>query len=78
MSEKQEEKQRVRREYAKRGERSGKMQSFRMDWDCIKALTAVKNKSKLINDLVKAWRDGRRYDGDEVPPQENDIEEYFT
>ena len=75
---KKEEKKRIRREYAQRGTRSGKMQSFRLDWTSIKALETVKNKSRLVNDLIKAWRDGKQYEGDEVSPKENDLEEYFT
>lgn len=77
MEKKKEEKKRVRREYAKRGERSGKMMAFRADFRTIRLMENVVNKSRLINDLVTAWSEGRKYEGDEIPPQEGDIEEYF-
>ena len=67
-----------RRQYAKRGERSGKMMSFRVDDEVLKVLNTVKNKGRLLNDLVRCWSQHKDYDGDEVSPKEWDIEDYFT
>lgn len=66
-----------RRQYAKKGERSGKMMSFRADTDVLRVLEQARNKGRLINDLVRCWSEHRDYDGDEVAPKEWDIEEYM-
>lgn len=47
-----EEKQRVRREYAKRGERSQKMVSFRLDNENANWLEMQGNKGRYINQLI--------------------------
>lgn len=67
-----------RRKYAAKGERNSKMISFRADADVVRILEHVRNKGRLLNDLVRCWRDGRRYAGDEVSPREDDLDEYFT
>lgn len=77
MEEKKEEKKRTRREYAKRGERSGKMMAFRCDYDVLRILESCKNKGRLLNDLVRSWAKKIPYEGDEVSPKEWDIEEYM-
>lgn len=78
MEKQKEEKKRIRREYAKRGDTNQKMISFRADFATIRALEKVRNKGRLLNDLVRAWATKRAYLGEEIPPSEYDIEEYFT
>ena len=48
----QEEQQRTRKEYAKKGERSQKMMSFRVDNDLIDWLESQTNKGRYINNLI--------------------------
>lgn len=66
-----------RRKYAKAGSRSGKMISFRCDYDCIKILESSKNKGRLINKLIKEYgtRSGTPFPVDEdADPDENNID----
>lgn len=66
-----------RRKYAKAGSRSGKMISFRCDYDCIKILESCKNKGRLINELIKEYgaRTAQSYPVDEdADPDENNID----
>lgn len=66
-----------RREYAERGTRSGRLMSFRVDYEVAAILAKVTNKGRLLNDLVKCWAGGRDYRGPEQPPLDDSIEEYF-
>ena len=52
MKKEDESKERVRREYAKRGERNQKMMSFRVDLDNIEWLESRENKGRYINQLI--------------------------
>ena len=53
MSKKEkEQKERTRREYAKAGERSQKMVSFRADNEILEWLYAKQNKGRYLNNLV--------------------------
>ena len=56
MKKEDEIKERVRREYAKRGERNQKMMSFRVDLDNIEWLESRENKGRYINQLIAADR----------------------
>lgn len=68
-----------RKAYAKRGERTSKMVSFRADALTTKVLDYCSNKGRLINRLIQEWgRDNRIITDDDINPKENDIEEYFT
>lgn len=76
MKEKEEKKEtQVRRKYAAKGEKSGKMCSFRLDWETVGILEHVSNKGRLINDLVQSWwrkqQTEMTQDGD-ANPMEND------
>lgn len=55
----QEERERVRKEYGKKGERTQKMMSFRVDNDLIEWLESQPNKGRYINNLIaddkKKW-----------------------
>jgi uncharacterized protein (DUF4415 family) len=53
MAEEQENKQRTRRTYAKRGNRSQTMMSFRIDNDVLEWLNAQPNKGRYINNLIR-------------------------
>lgn len=56
---KQDEKERLRKEYGKKGERTQKMMSFRVDNDLIEWLESQPNKGRYINNLIaedkKKW-----------------------
>lgn len=54
--EKKEAKPRVRREYAKKGERSQKMVSFRLDNENASWLESQENKGRYLNSLIQADR----------------------
>lgn len=47
------EKQRIKREYAKKGERNQKMMTFRLDNENAEWLNQQRNKGRYINDLIK-------------------------
>lgn len=87
----EEKKKQERRQRSTNGEHSGKMMSFRCDWDVLNILSEVVNKGRLINQLVRDWereqrdrsldRKLRRQTKDiepmETPPEENDLAEYM-
>ena len=52
MKKEKEEKARVRKAYAARGETSQKMVTFRCDLDNIEWLNSKANKGRYINDLI--------------------------
>ena len=56
MKEKQEEKARVRKAYAAKGERSQKMMSFRIDYENVEWLEHQDNKGRTINNLLATAR----------------------
>lgn len=47
-----------RKQYAKRGEKSSKMLSFRIDADNLTWLNTQANKGRVINDLIAKARNG--------------------
>lgn len=47
-----------RKQYAKRGEKSSKMLSFRIDSDNLAWLNTQPNKGRVINDLIAKARNG--------------------
>lgn len=47
-----------RKQYAKRGEKSSKMLSFRIDSDNLAWLNTQANKGRVINDLIAKARNG--------------------
>lgn len=52
----EEKKERTRRRYAKRGETSQKMMSFRLDQENEYWLSSFPNKGRYINNLIRADR----------------------
>lgn len=52
----EEQKERTRRKYAKRGETSQKMMSFRLDQENAFWLSTFPNKGRYLNNLIKADR----------------------
>lgn len=52
MKEKQEEKARVRKAYAAKGQRSQKMMTFRIDFENAEWLEHQDNKGRTINNLI--------------------------
>ena len=52
----EEKKERSRRKYAKRGETSQKMMSFRLDQENEYWLSSFPNKGRYINNLIRADR----------------------
>lgn len=52
MEQKKEEKERMRKAYAPKGERSQKMMSFRVDNEVAEWLSQQHNKGRYINDLI--------------------------
>lgn len=57
MEQKKEEKERMRKAYAPKGERSQKMMSFRVDNEIADWLSQQPNKGRYINNLIRADRD---------------------
>lgn len=53
MSEKKEEKERIRKAYSAKGERSQKMMTFRLDNDLQEWLAKQGNKGRYINELIR-------------------------
>lgn len=47
-----------RKQYAKRGEKSSKMLSFRIDSENLEWLNTQANKGRVINDLIAKARNG--------------------
>lgn len=56
MKQEKEEKARVRKSYAAKGERSQKMMSFRIDYENAEWLEQQDNKGRTINNLLAAAR----------------------
>ena len=54
-----EQKERLRKEYAKNGS-AQKMMTFRADTDVVAILANVANKGRLLNNLVKEWAAAHR------------------
>lgn len=52
----EEKKERTRKEYAPKGERSQKMMTFRVDMDNVPWLETKTNKGRYINELIAADR----------------------
>lgn len=50
----EETKKQERKQYAKRGERSQKMVTFRLDNDLVDYLENLPNKGRFINDCIRA------------------------
>lgn len=63
MKEKKNEKERVRKAYAPKGERGQKMMSFRLDSENQEWLTRFQNKGRYINELIAADRKQHKGDG---------------
>lgn len=57
MEEQKEQKERQRKAYAPKGERSQRTMSFRLDNELAEWLNQQPNKGRYINDLIKADRD---------------------
>lgn len=72
----QEPKKRVRKVYKKGAGTSQTMVSFRCDNDVKRLLDGVRNKGRLINDLIRAWAHKQPYEGDEISPDEWDLDYY--
>lgn len=72
----EEKKERVRKEYS-RGERSQKPMAFRIDNDVVEILAQVRNKGRLINQLVRDWARAKNRDesGEDIDPAWNQIED---
>lgn len=54
MKEKNEEKSRIRKVYAAKGERGQKPMNFRLDNDLADWLSRQSNKGRYLNDLIRA------------------------
>lgn len=52
----EQEKERIRREYASKGNRSQKMMAFRLDLENIDYLNTKANKGRFINELIAKAR----------------------
>lgn len=67
----------VRKQRVKNGERTSKMCTFRLDADVVEILSHVKNKTLLINRLVREWWESRNIDEShtDVDPATHDIED---
>lgn len=52
----EQEKERIRREYASKGNRSQKMMAFRLDLENIDYLNTKANKGRFINELIATAR----------------------
>lgn len=64
-----------RKKYAQKGEREQKMISFRADAETQSILETVKNKGRLLNELVQDWRRSRNRPESDDNPDELQIEE---
>ena len=53
-------KERMRKEGIKRGTRTQRMMSFRVDEDCWEYLQQQPNKGRFINDLIRDHQSGSR------------------
>ena len=73
-----ESKERERKAF-KWGERTQKMMSFKVDLDLVKHLQGVKNKGRLINNLLRDYfKVNEPGEDPDANPDENKIEEYMT
>lgn len=73
-----ESKERERKAF-KWGERTQKMMSFKVDLDLVKHLQGVKNKGRLINNLLRDYfKVPEPGEDPDANPDENNIEEYMT
>lgn len=55
------------------------MMSFKVDLDLVKHLQGVKNKGRLINNLLRDYfKVPEPWEDPDVNPDENNIEEYMT
>lgn len=63
----------VRKDNIKRGQRTQKMMSFRIDDEVQEILTKVTNKGRLINDLIKEWWHSRNIEEHDYSPEEDNI-----
>ena len=69
-----EQKERLRKVYAKNGS-AQKMMTFRADVDVVAILANVANKGRLLNNLVKEWAAAHRpfvVEHDD-PPEDNNV-----
>lgn len=67
------EKARIRKDGIKKGKQTTKMMTFRCDLDALEILQQVKNKGRLINDLIRNWGRTHREPIVDYAPEENDI-----
>ena len=69
--------ERERKAY-KWGQRTQKMMSFKVDLDLVECLNTVRNKGRLINNLLRDYfeKPAPPLD-DDTNPGENDLEEYM-
>lgn len=63
----------VRKDNIKRGQRTQKMMSFRIDDEVQDILNKVTNKGRLINDLIKEWWKSRNIEEHDYSPEENEV-----
>lgn len=59
MKKEKEEKERIKRAYAERGQRSQKMFNFRLDLENLEWLNQQQNKGRYINELISKDRLGK-------------------
>lgn len=69
---------RQRKENIKRGERTQKTMTFRIDNEVAAWLQRVENKGRLINNLLKMHFERVRLEDPDAPPEENDIEDTMS
>ena len=55
MTEKKEERERIRKEYAPDGTRGQRMINFRMDIDLWEIVAKQPNKGRFVNDAIRAY-----------------------
>jgi len=65
--------ERIRKDGIKKGTQTQKMMTFRADMDVLEVLQQVKNKGRLINDLIRNWGRTHREPIVDYAPEENDI-----
>lgn len=63
------------------GERTQKMMSFKIDLDLVESLNTVRNKGRLINNLLREYFErpadlGKEKEGD-IHPDSYNVEEYM-
>ena len=72
------EEEKKRKQYAKRGERTQRMMSFRCDNDVASILEKCENKGRVINEAVKEWWRSRNKEEHDHHPDEDELADYFT